>query len=90
MLPAFDYAALLREGYGVENGVRFVRSFKSSRAGFVPSSIAEVFARHRHAPFFILPIAGTTEYAVFRSTSEWSLQDAAKTPIWRLLASSFR
>lgn len=65
------------------DGVRFVRSFKNATLQSLPPSIADLIPRYKTIPFVIMPVGGSTEYAVFRTSTQWELADSSITPLSR-------
>ena len=56
------------------DGVRFVRAFKAKAA--IEGVAKHMRAAYAKVPFLILPLEGDTEFAVFRTSSEWFLFDS--------------
>jgi hypothetical protein len=63
------------------DGLRFVRSFKCRDPAELPAAVGGLAVRYLKVPFIVLPLPGTTEFAVFRSGFDWRLGDAAANPI---------
>jgi hypothetical protein len=93
-LSARTMKALARLGAGVEITVyppergEYGTSFKRALASAMPPSIADLIPRYKDTPFVIMPIANSSEYAVFRTSTHWELADAAVSPISRAILRS--
>jgi hypothetical protein len=61
------------------DGIRFVHAFKASKP--LDGVAGQLRRRYAKVPFLIQPLPGDTEFAVFKSTSDWSLRDVRKTPL---------
>ena len=67
------------------DGVRFVRSIKSGGPSKSQTPVAFVASAYRQVPFLILPMTGTTEYALFKNSKIWFLADTDEVPIARAI-----
>jgi hypothetical protein len=63
------------------DGVRFVRSFKRTDAALLPAAVANIVPLYQRVPFVISPIPGTGEYAIFETSTKWSIAEAEQTPL---------
>ena len=61
------------------DGVRFVRAFKAKVA--IDGVAKHLRAAYARVPFLILPLEGDTEFAVFRTSSEWFLFNTDHVPL---------
>lgn len=67
------------------DGVRFVRSFKSGHRSSFQAPAVFVAKQYEKVAFLILPVDGTSEYAVFKNPKIWFLADAIEVPIERAI-----
>jgi hypothetical protein len=65
------------------DGVRFVRSLK--RTTMLPTELADLVPRYAQISFVLLPLSGTTEFAIFRTASDWHLGDTQRVPLSRAI-----
>ncbi|MBI5528158.1 MAG: hypothetical protein HY897_17640, partial [Deltaproteobacteria bacterium] len=63
------------------DGLKFVRQFKHLRPEDLPEEFKSVCSRYKHTPFVILPVPETSQFAIFRTSDDWTLADVNKASI---------
>lgn len=74
--PSFDDEA---------DGIQFVRVLKVGDVTQIDESIGGIASRYQQVPFVILPLEGSSEYAVYETSDEWYLGDASELPLARAI-----
>jgi hypothetical protein len=70
---------------GDADGLRFVRAFKQVAAAPPANTDARLLEQYARVPFLILPLDGTTEFALFASAKRWFLGDTNEVPLHRAI-----
>lgn len=72
------------------DGLRFVRALKCRPAEAFSVGLGAVVRKVAAVPFVILPLAGSTEAAVFRSATDWGLAEVGSGGVAKLLLEGAR
>ncbi len=70
---------------GDADGLRFVRGFKHAASRDFEGAEAMLMTAYARVPFLVLPLEGTTEYALFQTLRRWYLGNAESTPLFEAI-----